>query len=147
MTFVTRKVHFNAAHRLHNASKSDEWNQKTFGKCNHVNWHGHNYVMEVTVAGRPDPDTGYVVDLGKLKQLLENEIIEACDHKNLNMDVPFLKGVIPSSENLCEVFYKRIEKGVQEISSKGSVLYSVRLFETERNSAEYAPYKWPQSVQ
>jgi 6-pyruvoyltetrahydropterin/6-carboxytetrahydropterin synthase len=141
MTFVTRKVHFNAAHRLHNPSKSDQWNLDTFGKCNHSNWHGHNYVLEVTVAGKPDPDTGYVIDLGKLKKLLENEILEPCDHKNLNLDVPFLQGIIPSSENLCEVFYNQIKDEVKKIAAKDSVLYSVKLFETERNSAEYCPYR------
>lgn len=70
---VTRKTHFNAAHRLHNPSKSDEWNKKTFGKCNHPNWHGHNYVMEVTVAGEPNPETGFIIDLSDLKQIIEEK--------------------------------------------------------------------------
>lgn len=142
MTFVTRKVHFNAAHRLHNPAKSDQWNEDTFGKCNHVNWHGHNYVMEVTVAGTPDIDTGYVVDLGRLKKLIEEKIIDKCDHRNLNIDVDFLQRIIPSSENLVRVFFEQLADDVAKISSEGSVLYSVKLFETERNSAEYSPYKW-----
>ena len=142
MTFVTRRAHFNAAHRLHNPNKSDNWNKETFGKCNLPNWHGHNYVMEVTVAGVPNIDTGYVVDLGQLKKLIEEKVIVKCDHRNLNMDVDFLEGVIPSSENLCRVFFEQLAEDVLKISSDGSVLYSVKLFETERNSAEYSPYKW-----
>ncbi len=141
MVFVTRKTHFNAAHRLHNPSKSDEWNKKTFGKCNHPNWHGHNYVMEVTVAGNPDPETGFIIDLSNLKQIIEEKIVEPCDHKNLNLDVPFLEGILPSSENLVKAFYKELKKEVEEASSEGGVLYSVKLYETERNIAEYCPFK------
>ncbi len=141
MVFVTRKTHFNAAHRLHNPDKSEEWNQKTFGKCNHPNWHGHNYVIEVTVAGEPNPETGYVIDLGKLKKIIHDKIIEPCDHRNLNMDVPFLEGIIPTSENLVKAFYDQLKVNIQEVSSDGSVLYSVKLFETERNIVEYCPYR------
>ena len=141
MIFVTRKTHFNAAHRLHNPAKSDEWNARTFGKCNYPNWHGHNYTIEVTVAGDPDPDTGYVVDLGKLKEVIERVILEPCDHRNLNLDVPFLEGMIPTSENLVKAFFEQLLNPVEEIASKGSVLYAVKLFETERNVAEYCPFK------
>jgi len=141
LVFVTRKSHFNAAHRLHNPNKSNEWNEKTFGKCNHPNWHGHNYVIEVTVAGNPDEDTGYVIDLGKLKKIMTVKVTDVCDHKNLNMDVPFLEGIIPTSENLVKVFFDQMETEIKEASSQGSVLYSVKLFETERNIAEYCPYK------
>jgi 6-pyruvoyltetrahydropterin/6-carboxytetrahydropterin synthase len=138
---VTRKTHFNAAHRLHNPSKSDEWNKKTFGKCNHPNWHGHNYVMEVTVAGEPNPETGFIIDLSDLKQIIEEKIVEPCDHKNLNLDVPFLEGILPSSENLVKAFYNELKEEVEEASSEGGVLYSVKLYETERNIAEYCPFK------
>lgn len=141
MVFVTRKTHFNAAHRLHNPNKSDDWNKKTFGKCNHPNWHGHNYVIEVTVAGLPDKETGFVIDLGSLKDIVKSKITDVCDHKNLNLDVPFLKGIIPTSENLVEAFYKELKEEVENASSNGAVLYSVKLFETERNIAEYCPYK------
>ena len=141
MVFVTRKAHFNAAHRLNNPSKSGAWNSKTFGKCNYPNWHGHNYVIEVTVAGNPDPDTGYVIDLGKLKKVMEEKILEPCDHRNLNMDVPFLKGIIPTSENLVIAFYNELKEAVENIAAEGSTLYSVKLFETERNIAEYCPFK------
>lgn len=141
MVFVTRKTHFNAAHRLHNPSKSDEWNSKTFGKCNHPNWHGHNYVMEVTVAGNPDPETGFIIDLSDLKRIIEEKIIEPCDHKNLNLDVPFLEGILPSSENLVIAFYEELKEEVEAAASEGGVLYSVKLYETERNIAEYCPFK------
>jgi len=141
LIFVTRKAHFNAAHRLHNPEKSDDWNRKQFGKCNHPNWHGHNYVLEVTVAGEPDPETGYVIDLGDLKQLIKKKIIETCDHRNLNTDVPFLKGKITSTENLVREFYHQLKDQVENAASDGSVLYSVKLFETERNSAEFCPYR------
>lgn len=140
MVFVTRKVHFNAAHRLHNPDKSEEWNRTTYGKCNYPNWHGHNYVLEVTVAGEPDPETGYVIDLGALKSIIREKIIEPCDHKNLNLDVPFLKNVIPTSENLVRIFFEQLKKEVEKTASQGSVLYSVKLYETERNQAEYCPF-------
>ena len=139
MIYVTRKAHFNASHRLHNPNKSDEWNQQTFGKCNNPNWHGHNYVIEVTVAGEPDPETGYVIDLGKLKAIIKEAILDPCDHKNLNLEVPFLEGVIPTSENLVKAFFHELEDSVNAATSGNSKLYSVKLFETERNIAEYCP--------
>jgi 6-pyruvoyltetrahydropterin/6-carboxytetrahydropterin synthase len=136
MMYVTRKAHFNAAHRLHNASKDDAWNRRTFGPCNNPNWHGHNYVIEVTVRGEIDPETGYVIDLGLLKKIMEEEVLEPCDHKNLNLDVPFLTGVIPSAENLARIFFDRIKERVAKTAFKGE-LFSVKLFETERNVAEF----------
>lgn len=139
MIYVIRKAHFNASHRLHNSDKSEKWNQDVFGKCNNPNWHGHNYFLEVTVAGKPDDETGYVIDLGELKKIIEEKIIEPCDHKNLNMDVPFLKGIIPTAENLAKKFYEQLKKPVEEAVGDESRLYSVKLYETERNSAEYCP--------
>ncbi len=136
MIYVTRKEHFTAAHRLHNPDKSPEWNQDTFGPCNHPNWHGHNYVIEVTVAGEPDPETGYVVDLGKLKTVIHDCIIAKCDHKNLNLDVDFLQGIIPSAENLARSFFFELKDNVAAICKDGK-LNAVRLLETERNIAEY----------
>jgi 6-pyruvoyltetrahydropterin/6-carboxytetrahydropterin synthase len=130
--YVTRKMHFNAAHRLHNPSKSDEWNHATYGKCNSPNWHGHNYVLEITVAGEPDPDTGYVVDLGHLKKVVEDRVISKLDHSNLNLDVDFMKGILPSTENLAIQIWKQVEP----LIPAGS-LHSVRLRETDNNSAEY----------
>ena len=141
MVFVTRKTHFNAAHRLINPNKSDQWNQETYGKCNYANWHGHNYILEVTLAGMPDLETGYIIDLGRLKQIIEQYILGPCDHRNLNMDVPFLAGIIPTSENLVRAFYDQLKIPVEAEASQRSVLYSVKLFETERNSAVYCPYE------
>ena len=97
--------------------------------------------MEVTVAGEPDPDTGFIIDLSDLKRIIEEKIIIPCDHKNLNLDVPFLKGTLPSSENLAKAFYNELKDEVEAASSRGGVLYSVKLYETERNIAEYCPYK------
>ncbi|MDR9366718.1 MAG: 6-carboxytetrahydropterin synthase [Balneolaceae bacterium] len=139
MIKVTRKAHFNASHRLHNPEKSDEWNQRVFGKCNNPNWHGHNYLLEVTVAGEPNPETGYVIDLGELKSIIKKRVIDPCDHKNLNLEVPFLDRIIPSTENLCKVFFHEIEDEINQLSINAK-LYSVLLHETERNSAEYCPY-------
>jgi 6-pyruvoyltetrahydropterin/6-carboxytetrahydropterin synthase len=140
LVFVTRKAHFNAAHRLHNSAKSDKWNRETFGKCNHEHWHGHNYVLSVTVAGIPDIDTGYVIDLAKLKFIMHEKIIHKCDHRNLNLDVPFLKDLIPSTENLTKAFFKQLEEPIKNASNGNGFLYEVSLRETERNSARYCPY-------
>ncbi len=129
---MTRRVHFNAAHRLHNPAFGDDWNRDTFGPCNNANWHGHNYLLEVTVAGEPDPDTGYVVDLGRLRDVLEKRIVQHVDHRNLNLDVDFLAGLMPSTENLCIAFWQRLEGHVP-----AGRLHCVRLYETERNYAEY----------
>jgi len=139
LIYVTRKEHFNASHRLHNPEKSDEWNRETYGKCNNPNWHGHNYLIEVTVAGYPDPDTGYVIDLGVLKKIISKTILEPCDHKNLNLEVPFLEGINPTSENLVREFYYQLQEDVNNAASKNATLFSVKLFETERNIAEYCP--------
>jgi 6-pyruvoyltetrahydropterin/6-carboxytetrahydropterin synthase len=132
VVFITRKAHFNAAHRLHNPAKSDEWNRNTYGKCNSPNWHGHNYQIEVTVAGEPNPETGYVMDLADLHQIILERIIDPCDHSNLNLDVDFLAGVIPSSENLVVAFWNQIEPHIE-----GARLESIKLFETARNVVEY----------
>ncbi len=129
---VTRRVHFNAAHRLHNPEFGAGWNENTFGRCNHPNWHGHNYVLEVSVRGEPDPRTGYVVELSELKRILTEQIVEKCDHRNLNLDVDFLAGVIPSTENLVIAFWHEIAPRL----TRGE-LYRVRLYESERNFAEF----------
>jgi 6-pyruvoyltetrahydropterin/6-carboxytetrahydropterin synthase len=131
---VTRRCHFNAAHRLHNPNKSDDWNAKTFGLCNSVNWHGHNYNLEVQVAGVPDSETGYVIDLGELAKIIDDKILKLCDHKNLNLDVPFLKNIIPSSENLVVAFWQQL---FPSITNNNRRLFCIRLFETERNWVEY----------
>jgi len=130
--YVTRKVHFNAAHRLHNPEKSDAWNEEMFGKCNNELWHGHNYVLEVTVAGEPDPETGYVCDLGKLKAVLNERVVDKVDHKNLNLEVDFLDGVIPSTENFAVAIWNELEDHIPS-----GRLDNVRLYETPRNFVDY----------
>lgn len=129
---VIRTSRFNAAHRLHNPEKSDEWNRSTFGKCNNPNWHGHNYVLEVTVVGEPDADTGFVIDLAELKQIIQERIIAKVDHANLNLDVDFLEGIMPSTENFAVAIWKELEGALPS-----GRLYRVRLKETDNNAAEY----------
>ncbi|HXQ81873.1 MAG TPA: 6-carboxytetrahydropterin synthase [Opitutaceae bacterium] len=130
--YITRQVHFNAAHRLYNPSRSRPWNERTYGPCANPNGHGHNYVLEVTVRGRPDRQTGYVLDLGELKRILERAVVGPCDHRNLNKDVEFLRGTIPTTENLVVAFWRRIAPRI-----KAGELHCVRLYETPRNFAEY----------
>ncbi|MDX1421260.1 MAG: 6-carboxytetrahydropterin synthase [Rubricoccaceae bacterium] len=130
--YVTRKVHFNAAHRLHNPQRSEAWNRETFGPCNNPNWHGHNYELEVTVAGEPDPDTGYVVDLGELKRIVHERVVDQLDHRNLNLDVPWLHGMLPSTENVAVAIWQRLADAIP-----GGRLHEVTLRETPRNSATY----------
>jgi 6-pyruvoyltetrahydropterin/6-carboxytetrahydropterin synthase len=129
---ITRQVHFNAAHRLYNPGKSLAWNQKQFGLCTNPHWHGHNYVLEVSLRGQPDPDTGYIMDLGELKRILHEAVVDKCDHRNLNDEVAFLRGIIPSTENLVIAFWNEIEPHIPR-----GRLHRVRLYETPRNFAEY----------
>lgn len=128
--YVTRRATFNAAHRLHNPDRSDEWNRDTFGKCNSPNWHGHNYVLEVTVAGEPAAETGYVIDLGLVKKAIQEQVLDQIDHRNLNVDVPWLQGVLPSTENLAIEIWRRLAPRLPG-------LFEVRLRETDNNSAAY----------
>lgn len=130
---VSRKAHFNAAHRLHNKNWSDEKNQKIFGKCNYQNYHGHNYELIVSVTGKINPETGYVIDMGELKKLIKNEIEERLDHKNLNIDVPHFSNTIPSAENICIYIYDILRDNIDS-----QFKLSVRLYETPRNFVEYS---------
>lgn len=129
---ITRQVHFNSAHRLYNPTKSQKWNVAHYGLCTNPHWHGHNYVLEVTVRGAPDPDTGYIMDLGELKRILHTAVVDKCDHRNLNDEVDFLRGVIPSTENLVIAFWHEIAPYIT-----AGRLHCVRLYETPRNFAEY----------
>ena len=131
--FITRQVHFNSAHRLYNPTKSQQWNEAQYGLCTNPHWHGHNYVLEVTLRGQPDPDTGYLIDLGELKRILHRAVVDKCDHRNLNSDVDFLRNVIPSTENLVIAFWQQIERHIPPPAR----LHAVRLYETPRNFAEY----------
>lgn len=129
---ITRILRFNAAHRVFNPEFSDEENARTFGKCNNPNWHGHNYTLEVTVEGTPDPRTGYVMDLGDLKAVANRELISKLDHKNLNLDVPFLAGTIPTTENLVLACWRVLAPLVTPAR-----LTRLRLWETENHYVEY----------
>ncbi len=130
---VTRRVHFNAAHRLHNPKYSDEWNRATFGVCNNPNWHGHNYDLDLSVEGEIAPDTGYVMDLNHLKALAEERVLRHLDHKNLNLDVPWFADVIPTAENIAVVVWRELRSALPATLS-----LTVRLWETPRNWVEYA---------
>ena len=129
---VTRKLHFSAGHRLFREEWDDEENRRVFGACSNPAGHGHNYDLEVTVEGELDPDTGFVIDLKRLKELVNGLVVEDVDHANLNEDVPWLEDVIPTAEILAVKIWERIEGRLD-----GAELVSVRLWETERNVAEY----------
>jgi 6-pyruvoyltetrahydropterin/6-carboxytetrahydropterin synthase len=132
MLYLTKQVLFSAAHRLYNPEYSFEKNDEIYDKCNNLYGHGHNYILEVTVAGVPDPNTGYVIDLKKLKKILNEEIIEKVDHKHLNYDVDFLKGIIPTVENLAVIFWKILENKISD-----GKLYKIKLYETPQSFVEY----------
>ncbi len=128
---VTRRAHFNAAHRLHNPNWSDEKNREVFGLCNNLNFHGHNYEMEVRVSGEIDPETGMVVDLGWLSTLIKSEIEARFDHKNLNLDTEEFRDLIPTAENICLIIWRILRSHLPEKFD-----LHVRLYETPRNSVE-----------
>ncbi len=129
---VFRKARFNAAHRLYNKSWSFEKNQEVFGLCNNPNFHGHNYELIVRVTGEIDPETGYVIDLKILKDIISEEVIDRFDHSNLNLDVPEFKDLIPTVENIAVVIYDLIRK---RLDKKYNI--QIKLYETERNFVEY----------
>jgi 6-pyruvoyltetrahydropterin/6-carboxytetrahydropterin synthase len=129
---VIRRAHFNAAHRLYNPSWPNEKNEEVFGLCNNPNYHGHNYVLEVKVVGDVDPDTGYVIDIKILKSIIDEEIIERFDHKNLNLDTEEFKNLNPTAENIAVVIYKLLRKRLNP-----ELLLFVKLYETDRNYVEY----------
>jgi 6-pyruvoyltetrahydropterin/6-carboxytetrahydropterin synthase len=132
MVYVTRRETFAAAHRLFKEGLSDEENLKMFGKCSSPNWHGHNYTLEVVVAGEIDPATGFVLDIKRLKEIIHRYVISKVDHKNLNIDTDFMWGLIPTSENIVIAIWDQL---VDKIPA--GKLYSVKLFETENNYFEY----------
>ncbi|WP_337865985.1 6-carboxytetrahydropterin synthase [Ignavibacterium sp.] len=132
MVYITRRETFAAAHRLFRPELSDEENLKIFGKCSNPNWHGHNYTLEVVVAGEINPETGFVLDAKELKKIIHQYVIDKVDHKNLNIDTEFMKGIIPTSENICVAIWNQLKDKIP--SGK---LYSVKLYETENNYFEY----------
>lgn len=132
MILVTRREIFSSSHRLYNPKFSDDENERVFGKCSNLNGHGHNYILEVIVAGEIDSQTGYVIDLKVLKEIIREYVIKKVDHKNLNLDVDFLKGKIPTAENIAIGIWNQLENKIP--SGK---LYSIKLYETENNYVEY----------
>lgn len=136
MIFVSRKEHFNAAHKLYNPAWTPERNREVFGPCANENWHGHNFELIVTIKGTPDTETGFVVDLKKLSTLIREEVIDKLDHKNLNVDVAFMRGKLASCENLIVEIWKILDGRLPDITSTGR-LHAIRLYETPRNYVEY----------
>lgn len=136
MIYVTRKEHFNAAHRLYNPNWSEEKNQDIFGPCANSNWHGHNFDLFVTVKGLPDPDTGFVIDLKMLGEIIKNTVIEKVDHKNLNLDVDFMKDKMASCEVFVVEIWKILAKAIEE-TAPNSKLHYIKLVETPKNYVEY----------
>ncbi|MEO6168909.1 MAG: 6-carboxytetrahydropterin synthase [Chitinophagales bacterium] len=132
MLYLTRKEHFNAAHRLFNSKWTDEKNEEVFGKCSNKHFHGHNYDLFVTVKGEPDPDTGLIVNAKELSATIKKAVVDKLDHKNLNLEIGFLEGIIPSTENLARAIWLELEPHIL-----GCRLHCVRLFETENIFAEY----------
>jgi 6-pyruvoyltetrahydropterin/6-carboxytetrahydropterin synthase len=129
---VIRRLRFNAAHRVHNPALSDAENVAIFGKCNNPNWHGHNYTLDVFVAGEIDDTTGYVVDLSVIEDIVTREVIDKVDHRNFNVDVDFMRGINPTSENIILAFWRVLEPAL-----KPARLTKLVLRETENNSVEY----------
>lgn len=134
MIYITRKEHFNAAHRLFKEGWSNEKNFEVFGLCSNPNWHGHNYTLYVTVKGHVNPDTGFLINLKDLSKIIRERIIVKADHKNLNLEVGFMKGIMPSTENITVAIWKELEQPVTEL---GATLHCIKLYETENNHASY----------
>ncbi len=129
---VTRKEHFNAAHRLFNPEWSDEKNNAVFGKCNNPHYHGHNYELFVSITGDPDPETGYVYDLKVLSDLIRDHVIVKFDHRNLNLDTAYFKTLNPTAENIAIVIWKILREKIEQ-----HLELKITLYETERNFVEY----------
>jgi 6-pyruvoyltetrahydropterin/6-carboxytetrahydropterin synthase len=134
MIYITRKESFNAAHKLSRPDWSAEENKSVFGKCANPNWHGHNYQLYVTVKGEINPETGFLVDLKWLKQVINTLIIDKVDHMNLNLDVDFMKDKLASTENLAIAFWDIL---LPHISDAGAQLHCIKIYETENNYVEY----------
>ncbi len=134
MIHLVRREHFSAAHRLYLPQYTDEENFEVFGKCSNPNWHGHNYTLFVTVEGEPDPKTGLVVHLRHVSRLIHDKVLKQVDHKNLNLEVDFLKDKVPTSENVAIGIWNELEPGISEL---GARLHCIRLEQSENNIVEY----------
>ncbi|MCY7357431.1 MAG: 6-carboxytetrahydropterin synthase [Rudanella sp.] len=135
MVYISRTEHFNAAHRLFNPNWSDEKNKEVFGPCANHNWHGHNFELIVTVKGEPNPDTGFVIDLKVLGDIIKREIIDQVDHKNLNLDVPFMQGKMASCEIFIMEIWTILEQSLAPVTE--ARLHQIRLYETPKNFVDY----------
>jgi 6-pyruvoyltetrahydropterin/6-carboxytetrahydropterin synthase len=134
MMYLTRRERFSAAHRMYRPDWSDEENQKIFGKCSNPNWHGHNYVLYITIKGDPTVKQGFVININILKEIIKEKVIDKVDHKNLNLDVDFMKGKITTTENLAVAIWNELRSPVEKA---GAFLHCVKIEETENNSIEY----------
>lgn len=134
MIYITRKEHFNAAHRLFRPEYDDVKNMEVFGKCSNPNWHGHNYELLVTVKGEVNPETGFLINLKELSSMINTYVLDKLDHKNVNLEVDFMKGKLASTENLVIAIWGQLE---QPIIDAGAILHRIVLYETERNFVEY----------
>lgn len=134
MIYLTRRERFNAAHRMFKPDWDDKKNEEVYGKCSNPNWHGHNYTLFVTIKGEIDPEIGYVVNLKTLSKIIKKEVITKIDHKNMNVEVDFMKGKVASSENLAIAIWETLDKPIRDI---GVALHCIRIEETENNSVEY----------
>ncbi|WP_442589475.1 6-pyruvoyl trahydropterin synthase family protein [Pedobacter sp. AW31-3R] len=134
MIYITRKESFNAAHKLARPDWSEDQNLEVYGKCANPNWHGHNYQLFVTVKGEINPETGFLVDLKWLKHIINEHIIDKLDHRNLNLDVDFMKDKLASTENLAIAIWEQL---IPHITAGGAILHSIKIYETENNFVEY----------
>ncbi|HRY32494.1 MAG TPA: 6-carboxytetrahydropterin synthase [Bacteroidales bacterium] len=134
MVYLTRRERFNAAHRLFRPDFTDEQNLEVFGKCSNPNWHGHNYILYVTVRGNVDPQTGFVVNLSTLSRVIRERVVDKLDHRNINLEVPFMQGRLASTENLASAIFDELREAVAAL---GAELYAVRIEETENNMVEF----------
>jgi 6-pyruvoyltetrahydropterin/6-carboxytetrahydropterin synthase len=134
MVYLTRVEHFNAAHKLYNPDWSEEENREVFGKCSNANWHGHNYELHVTVKGEPHPQTGFIFNAKTLGTLVKDQVIEKIDHRNLNLDVDFMKGKFTSAENLAIGIWNELQPHIER---EGAILHGIRLYETPKIYVEY----------
>lgn len=132
IVYITKRVEFSATHRLYNPGFPEKKNWRVFGICNNPNGHGHNYTLDVTLAGEPDPQTGMIIDLKRLKDILDRLVVEKLDHKNLNLDVPFLRGMVPTVESLVIKIWERLDGRIP-----GCTLHELVLYESRTNFARY----------
>ncbi len=135
--YVSRKIEFNAAHRLFNPNFTEQQNTEIYGKCSNKNGHGHNYLLEITISGVVDPETGFLFDLKELKAILEKEIVERFDHKHLNHDVPELQNCVPTTEVLAVLIWDILEERVRNINNREISLHEVNIYETGKNAVRY----------